>query len=186
MCTVSRADSTGNPAPHDSPRVWVACLAAYNAGTLHGEWVDLDGLDADELREAIQAVLNDSPEPGAEEWSFFDYDGFHGMNPGENPDLEKLVELAHLLGEHGAAFAAYASVVGEDYATGQGFEDAYRGEWDSERAYAEELFDECYLSDVPESVQPYIDYDKWARDVFIDGCYSAPNPAGGVFVFDHC
>ncbi len=170
----------------DSPSVWVGCLAAYNNGILHGRWIDLDGLDVDELQEAIQAVLADSPEPAAEEWGFFDHSGFHGSNVSENPDLDKLIELVELLGEHGPAYAAYASMVGEDYATGQGFEDAYRGEWESERAYAEDLFDGCYLSEVPENVQPYIDYDKWAQDVFIDGCYSAPNPAGGVFVFDHC
>lgn len=34
---------------------------------------------------------------------------------------------------------------------------------------AAELFDECYLADVPESVQAYIDYDKFARDCEIGG-----------------
>ena len=29
---------------------------------------------------------------------------------------------------------------------------------------AEDLFDECYLSQVPESIRPYIDYKKFARD----------------------
>ena len=26
----------------DTPRIYVACLAAYNGGTLHGEWIDAD------------------------------------------------------------------------------------------------------------------------------------------------
>ena len=26
----------------DIPRIYVACLASYNAGILHGEWIDLD------------------------------------------------------------------------------------------------------------------------------------------------
>lgn len=34
---------------------------------------------------------------------------------------------------------------------------------------AEELFDECYLQDVPESVRAYIDYDKFARDCEMGG-----------------
>lgn len=29
---------------------------------------------------------------------------------------------------------------------------------------ASELFDECYLSEVPENVRPYIDYEAFARD----------------------
>lgn len=34
---------------------------------------------------------------------------------------------------------------------------------------AAELFDDCYLSDVPEHVRPYIDYDAFARDCRIGG-----------------
>lgn len=34
---------------------------------------------------------------------------------------------------------------------------------------AEEMFDELYLPDVPESVRFYIDYDKFARDCEISG-----------------
>ncbi|MDX9668736.1 antirestriction protein ArdA [Pseudomonas sp. P8_250] len=46
-------------------RIYVACLAAYNAGKLHGEWFDLeDYTDADDLQEAIAArVLRTSPCP---------------------------------------------------------------------------------------------------------------------------
>jgi hypothetical protein len=34
---------------------------------------------------------------------------------------------------------------------------------------AEELFDKCYLSEIPEHVQPYIDYDAFARDLECNG-----------------
>ena len=37
------------------------------------------------------------------------------------------------------------------------------------RESAEELFDEIYLHDIPESVRFYIDYDKFARDCEIGG-----------------
>jgi len=33
----------------DTPRIYVACLAAYNAGKLHGEWIDADQ-DAEAIR----------------------------------------------------------------------------------------------------------------------------------------
>lgn len=51
------------------------------------------------------------------------------------------------------------------------FEDARCGKYDSEVAYAEELFDECYLHDVPESVRYYVDYEKFARDLFMSDYY---------------
>lgn len=37
------------------------------------------------------------------------------------------------------------------------------------RGAAEELFDECWLHSVPESIRYYIDYDKFARDCEIGG-----------------
>lgn len=37
------------------------------------------------------------------------------------------------------------------------------------RDAAEELFDECWLSSVPESVRFYVDYDKFARDCELSG-----------------
>ena len=41
----------------DTPRVYVACLAAYNAGKLHGERIDANQ-DADAIHEEIQAMLD--------------------------------------------------------------------------------------------------------------------------------
>jgi hypothetical protein len=37
------------------------------------------------------------------------------------------------------------------------------------REAAEELFDECYLHDIPEHVRAYIDYDAFARDCQMGG-----------------
>lgn len=45
----------------DSPRIYVACLASYNAGTLHGEWID--ATDAETVREQVAKMLRASPEP---------------------------------------------------------------------------------------------------------------------------
>jgi antirestriction protein len=51
------------------------------------------------------------------------------------------------------------------------FDDCFQGAWDSELAFAENLFDECYLHDVPENLRYYIDYEKFARDLFIGDYY---------------
>jgi antirestriction protein len=160
-----------------TPRVYVACLAAYNNGILHGEWID--ATDADEMREAIQGMLERSPEPGAEEYAIHDHD-FHGVHIGEYDDLDRVAEIGALIEEHGAAFAAYADNVGIDHATADGFQDAYCGEWDSERHYAEDLFDETH--EIPDDLANYIDYDSFAHDLFMCDCYSVSSESG-VFVF---
>lgn len=43
-------------------RIYVACLASYNAGILHGRWIDADQT-AEEITEEVERMLEDSPEP---------------------------------------------------------------------------------------------------------------------------
>jgi len=176
--------TTATATDTDTPRIYVACLASYNAGILHGEWID--ATDVDEIREAIETMLAKSRQPIAEEWAIHDYEGFGGIRLSEWEDLDKVAELGALIEEHGEAFAAYADHVGVDHATEEGFQEAYCGEWDSERAYAENLFDELYLHDVPEHVQSYIDYDAFARDVFMGDNYSVTGESGCLYVFHNC
>jgi len=166
----------------DTPRVYVACLASYNAGELHGEWID--ATDADEMHEAIAEMLKESPTPSAEEWAIHDYEGFGPIKIGEYEAIEDVAELAALIEEHGEAYAAYADNVGVDHATEAGFQEAYSGEWDSEKAYAENLFDELYAYDVPEHLRRYIDYEAFARDLFMGDCYSIESDSG-VYVFQN-
>ena len=163
----------------DTPKIYVRCLASYNAGHLHGKWID--ATDHDCIMEEIQEVLESSPDRG-EEWAIHDHEGFHGLELSEYESIDRVAELGQLIAEHGAAFAAYANHVGVDFATEESFQDNFCGEHDSERAYAEELFDELYLHEVPEHVQNYIDYDAFARDLFMGDCFSVDKP-GAVFVF---
>ena len=168
----------------DTPKIYVRCLAAYNAGILHGAWIDANQ-DADCILEEIQAILASSPIPKAEEGAIHDHEGFCGLSIHEYADITRVAELAQLIDEHGSAFAAYADHVGADYATEEGFQDAYCGEWDSEQAYGENLFDELYAHDVPEHIAPYIDYESFTRDLFL-GDYFSVESKSGVFVFHNC
>jgi antirestriction protein len=157
-------------------------LAAYNAGKLHGAWIDANQ-DADAIHEEIQAMLAKSPEPMSEEWAIHDYEGFGALQLSEFEDIERVAELGQLVAEHGPAFAAYASHVGRDFATAEGFQEAYGGQWESEIAYAEDLFDELYAYDIPENLRCYVDYEAFSRDLFINDCYSVDCPEAGVYVF---
>ena len=66
------------PVMPDPPRIYVACLAAYNNGCLHGRWID--ATTPDEIRREVSAMLAASPEPGSEEHAIHDYEGFEGAH----------------------------------------------------------------------------------------------------------
>lgn len=44
-----------------TPRVYLACLSSYNAGKLHGRWVDVEDLET--LQAELHDILKTSPEP---------------------------------------------------------------------------------------------------------------------------
>ena len=96
----------------DTPRIYVACLAAYNNGKLHGGWIDLDGKSEADVLSEIQDILADSPEPNAEEWAIHDHEGFEGYPVNEFDDIGELCEIAEGIDEHGEAYAIYLSNLG--------------------------------------------------------------------------
>ncbi len=163
-----------------SIRIYVACLAAYNNGILHGRWIDADQ-DEESIREEIQEMLKESPIPGAEEWAIHDYEGFEGIKLSEYESIEDVARFAQLIEKHGEAYAAYAGFIGEDYATEEHFQEDYQGEWDSEEKFAEDLAEETM--NIPEHLQFYIDYEKLANDLFINDYFSAKASNCNVFVF---
>ena len=166
------------------PRVWIGCLAAYNAAKLHGEWVSLEGLTKSDIKLAIERILKESPEPGAEEWAIMDYDGFGeaGHILGENPDLDELIEVAEGIEDHGEVFAQWYAHVGGGSL--QDFEDAYRGEYDDMESFAEELMDDCGdLANVPDHIARYFDYSAFARDLELGGDIFTIQEGGKVHVF---
>lgn len=52
----------------EKKRIYVACMAAYNCGKLHGEWIELDNKSEDEVNAEIESILKSSPEQGALNW----------------------------------------------------------------------------------------------------------------------
>ena len=75
------------------PRIYVACLAAYNAGILHGAWIDADQ-PADDMYAAVREILAASPMPGAEEWAIHDYEGFGPLSLSEWESFERVSAIA--------------------------------------------------------------------------------------------
>lgn len=181
--------------PRDGPRIYVASLSDYNAGILHGQWIEA-GPDAEVMQEQIDEMLEKSPtnlrygEP-AEEWAIHDYEGFGEIRVDENDNLSTIASWAEGLQKHGLAFAAWVAHVGErtEDSIAQ-FEDRYQGEWGSVETYAENMLDELdahrYVNDAPGWLQPYLKIDEagFARDLEL-GCdiITAETPEGRVWVW---
>jgi antirestriction protein len=152
----------------DIPRIYVACLASYNNGFLHGAWINCDH-DSDEIRKDIKTMLSRSPMAkieACEEWAIHTYEGFKGITIEEYESIDRVVEIAQKLKEHGEAFAAYLDHYNlEDI---NDFEDRYQGNYESKKAFIEEHYSE--LIDTVEKAgldSMYIDFEVWARDLFI-------------------
>jgi len=162
-----------------APRIYVADLAAYNAGILHGEWIELEGLTADDVNERVQDILDRGQKRYGnetlsqhEEWAIHDYDEFGSIEIEEYDEFDRVVSLAQGITDHGNAFAEFVSAFGlsaED-ALAQ-FDDAFIGET-SLKDYAYELADEmmdCEGLSAESLGRRYFDYDQFARDLVLGG-----------------
>ena len=169
-----------------TPRIYVACLAAYNAGRLHGTWIDADQ-SPDEIWAEVRAMLASSPEPNAEEWAIHDYEGFGELRLSEWESFERISAIAAGLAEHGDAFAAWLSFdTSQDPSEVNRFEEMYRGEWDSLRYYADQFADDIGLFDMAEkanSAYVVVDLEMLERDLDIE-LYTVASDHGTIYVFD--
>ena len=66
----------------ETPRIYVADLAAYNNGHLHGVWIDATQ-ELEEIWTEIRTMFKDSPIENPEEWAIHDYENFFGYSVGE-------------------------------------------------------------------------------------------------------
>lgn len=148
-------------------RIYVACLAAYNNGKLHGVWIDAtDTLD--EIWEQVNAMLKSSPEPDAEEWAIHDYEGFGSYNVSEYEGFETLHEIACFIDEHGEiAGELIGHYCGDVVYAKQSMEEDYSGCYESLADYAQELTEQT--SQIPSHLENYIDYEAMGRDMEMGG-----------------
>jgi antirestriction protein len=170
-----------------TPRIYVACLAAYNAGKLHGQWIGADQGVSD-IHAAIVAILKESPERGAEEWAVHDFEGFGGIDLGEWPNMERVSALARLIQDHGDAFSLwYANQDGQHIDANEldeKFLEQWQGAHDSEVAFADSLLEDTgQLSRLPDWARSYFDYQAYARDLQLSGDYSFIRHHGQIYVY---
>ena len=154
------------PNEETTPRIYVACLAAYNNGYLHGCWIDATAPDA--IRAAVQAMLAKSPMPNAEESAIHDYEGFQDAELSEWASFDHVCELAEFIGEHDELGAKLLTHFGGDLEQARAQLDDYAGEYQSLGAFAEELHEQTGTV-IPDALQYYIDWVSLGRDMELNG-----------------
>ncbi len=147
------------------PRIYVACLASYNAGILHGKWINV--IDIDSIWKEINTLLADSPEEDAEEWAIHDYEGFGALSLSEYESIEQVHALAEFIEEHGEMGAALLSHYGSNLEDASTALENYLGTYESLEDYARELTEET--TQIPEQLTFYINYEAMARDMEMSG-----------------
>lgn len=169
-----------------NPQIYVACLAAYNNGKLHGEWIDA-AQDPEDILEEIQEMLSKSPEPDAEEWAIHDYDDFDEISIGEHESLETISIIASALEEYGEPMAYYIANLA-DYIDDElidNFEEAYHGEWNSEEDYARTWYEDSGMLDHNSPLSNYIDWEAVARDMSCE-CMHFAKAGSFIWAFWTC
>lgn len=165
--------------------IYVGTYGKYNSGDLAGAWLNvLDYESEADFYEACRELHSDEADP---EFMFQDFENMPKGMAGEcwiNEELfEMAAELATLSDTEAEAYEIFRNACssGDDLSV-ERFRDCWMGEWDSEEDFAENFADECgYLNQMPDSLRCYFDFEKFARDLFLDGYYF---DAGHVFDFN--
>ena len=163
-------------------RIYVACLAAYNNGILHGVWIDATQ-DLHDIWTEIREMLRASPEVDAEEHAIHDYEGFGSLRLSEYEGLEGVCEKAAFIEEHGKLGATVAEYYGGDIEEAKrALEEHYAGQYRSLAEFAEELTEQTG-TEIPQNLVHYIDYEAMGRDMAINDVLAIETRLDEVHVF---
>jgi antirestriction protein len=150
-----------------TPRIYVACLASYNSGILHGEWIDA-AQDAETLHEEVKEILSSSPIPNAEEFAIHDHECFFGVELDEYTPLSQVSEVARFIEEYGELGAEIIKHCSYELDTAKRtMKESYLGVYKSVAEYAQSITEET--TEIPESLASYIDYESMANDMELSG-----------------
>lgn len=152
--------------------IYLTNLGKYNEGQLVGEWLELPATD--EEIEAVKSRIGINEH--YEEWFITDYEtDCDGLTVGEFDNLEMLNDLAKAIeedAERAAALLYWGYSTPEEIAsnidnvmyitTPEGFES-------EDYAIGYYYAEECGGMEIPEHLKPYFDYERYGRDIRLDG-----------------
>ena len=148
-------------------KIAITDLKDYNEGILQYEWIDLETCStADEISEYISNFLDKRSKETHElheEWFVTDYEDF--VDLGEYPSLEEVEKAVKLSKEY------TPEIVSKYYSSFQEFdnlEELYNGVYDSEEDFAYQIAHEIYSEKDLGVLSTYLDYERFAKDLFIN------------------
>ena len=176
-------------------KFYAADLAAYNNGTLHGVWIDATS-DADDMQDAVDAMLAQSPVPDAEEWIIHDYDDSLKCisHLGETSDLLEIANIMESVEELSDDYddsilpmlIEWVSERADSIHWKSHLDDAFAGLHNSGEDYAMELLEDTgEVAALPDYLQGYFDYRAFARDMAIGGEVDFICTSTGRYLQDH-
>lgn len=174
-----------------SLKVWVGCLACYNAGALTGGWYDAETADeitSAELHEAHDPSRHDLADetrgygPHEELW-VFDHEGFGPgfgeMSPTEAASLARDALEAERYCVPAEAYFAWRE--DPDVDTPERVGDCYRGAYVSVSDFAYYMVDS--IGELPDTwLRAYIDWERVGEDLLMND-YEAHRIGGYLHVF---
>ncbi|MBU3004279.1 antirestriction protein ArdA [Paraglaciecola arctica] len=162
-------------------KIYVADLAAYNSGTLHGIWID-NLLDLTEVEEQIATMLSKSPIKRAEEYAIHDYAGFGNTDIGEFFSIEQVHNIALFLFENDEYGHLILSYCNEDIEEAKRMlTDCFQGQYDSVEDYAQEMLADSLQ--LPDNLTYYFDWERYARDLEMGGDIQTIEYENAVLIF---
>lgn len=166
-------------------RIYVACLAAYNAGGLHGAWIDASS-DREEMLEAIQAMLAASPMPDAEEWRIDDVEGYEGLMSllSRDSSLGTIAAIEAMFEAAGACESAVCAALKASDSVEEASEmlDNFIGVGRTEADAVESVLEDI-VGEWPEVAQRYFDSKAYVRDLRLGGDVAFVEYAYSIFAF---
>lgn len=149
-----------------NPAVYVGTYHKYNCGSLYGMWVDLTTFwDYDEFMDFCAMLHSDEEDP---EFMFQDYENFPSDFYSESDlneyTFEKIQEYGNLDEDDKEMYDAFTEYYCTRYTIDE-IKERCQGKFDSEREFAEYLFDEVGY-EMPDFARRYFDYDAYADDLF--------------------
>ena len=159
-------------------RIWVGCLACYNAGRLVGRWVDVNETAEDEV---TPELIHGRATTHERLW-VMDHEGFEGLVDGEG-NVSTLYRAAAFLDEAEASYVDLRALTtwlkfeGLDWSVRgviEDFDERYVGEYDSGADCAEGELAEIYadvLEQLPATLRYRIDWDGAWTDMRASGEY---------------
>lgn len=149
-------------------RIYVGTYRKYNNGSLEGD------SDTDEFWDACRELHEDEDDP---EYMFQDWENIPDSLIGESWLSDEFFEIRDAMDDlnedERIAFFIWCNdgsrnIPEEDvYGLINSFRDDYQGKYGDEEDFAYHIVDECY--ELPEFALSYFAYEKFARDLFLDG-----------------